>query len=43
MMSRLSAILRYIAEAFMAIFRPADEYPEIGVQPFEGDPSSERA
>ena len=38
MVTRLSEMLRYLSEAFMAIFRPADEYPEVGVQPFDGDP-----
>jgi hypothetical protein len=29
----------YITEAFARIFGPnKDEYPEIGVQPFEGEP-----
>jgi len=40
MMTRLSEMLRYLSEAFMSIFRPADVYPEVGVQPFEGEPYS---
>jgi hypothetical protein len=31
--------IQYITEAFARIFGPNDdEYPMIGVQPFEGDP-----
>jgi hypothetical protein len=38
---RIRETLRYVSEAVMSIFRPADEYPKIGVQPFDGDPYSE--
>ncbi len=41
MFTRLVAMLRYVSEAFMAIFTPADDYPTVGVQPFEGEPFSE--
>lgn len=34
----LQEIIQYFAEGVVRIFRPSDdEYPEIGVQPFEGD------
>lgn len=33
---------RYISKGVMRIFSPAeDNYPETGVQPFQGDPSEE--
>ncbi|ACK73477.1 hypothetical protein PCC7424_5126 [Gloeothece citriformis PCC 7424] len=32
-------LVQYLAEGFARIFGPNDdEYPEIGTQPFEGDP-----
>lgn len=35
----LQSLVQYFTEAFARIFGPsADEYPEVGVQPFEGDP-----
>jgi hypothetical protein len=35
----LKDMIQYLAEAFARIFGPNDdEYPDIGVQPFEGDP-----
>lgn len=34
----LKAITQYLTEAFARIFAPNDdEYPNIGVQPFEGE------
>ncbi len=36
------SITRYISEAIARIFGPNDDaYPEIGVQPFSGEPSQE--
>jgi hypothetical protein len=36
----LQNFIQYITEAFARIFGPNDdEYPNIGVQPFEGEPS----
>lgn len=33
------SIVQYFTEAFARIFGPStDEYPEVGVQPFGGDP-----
>ena len=35
----LARMTQYISEAFMRIFGPNDDaYPNIGVQPFTGDP-----
>jgi hypothetical protein len=35
----LRDLVQYITEAFARIFGPNDdEYPYVGVQPFEGDP-----
>lgn len=35
----LHDFVQYLAEAFARIFGPTDdEYPEIGIQPFEGEP-----
>jgi hypothetical protein len=35
----LQNIVQYVAEAFARIFGPNDdEYPNIGLQPFEGEP-----
>ncbi|MBJ7899852.1 MAG: isochorismate synthase [Cyanobacteria bacterium RI_101] len=32
-------LVQYFTEAFARIFGPStDEYPEVGVQPFDGDP-----
>lgn len=32
-------LVHYLAEGFARIFGPNDDqYPEIGIQPFEGDP-----
>ena len=34
-------MIQYLAEGFARIFSPTDdEYPNIGIQPFEGDFSS---
>ncbi len=36
---RFDAITRYISEAVVRIFGPNDDaYPNIGVQPFSGEP-----
>lgn len=36
---QLQNFIEYITEAFARIFGPDDdEYPNVGVQPFEGDP-----
>lgn len=38
----LSNALRYLSEGATGLFSPNhDEYPNIGVQPFNGDPYSE--
>lgn len=35
----LGNLTKYITEGFARIFSASqDEYPEVGVQPFEGDP-----
>ncbi|NET31587.1 MAG: isochorismate synthase [Cyanothece sp. SIO1E1] len=35
-------VVRYIAKPAIRIFSPTDdEYPDTGVQPFEGDPAKE--
>jgi hypothetical protein len=35
----LQNFVQYITEAFARIFGPNDdEYPNVGIQPFEGDP-----
>lgn len=32
-------MVQYLTEAFVRVFSPStDEYPEVGVQPFDGDP-----
>jgi len=41
MMKRVSKLVHYLSEGVGRIFSPRDdEYPEVGVQPFEGDPYS---
>ncbi|WP_414544311.1 hypothetical protein [Nostoc sp. CCY0012] len=36
-------LITYISEAVNKIFSPRDDdYPETGVQPFEGDPSDKK-
>ncbi|MEO0534891.1 MAG: hypothetical protein AAF215_13625 [Cyanobacteria bacterium P01_A01_bin.123] len=38
----LDGVARYLSEGFGRIFSPIDdEYPNIGVQPFDGEPLSE--
>ncbi|BFM39672.1 hypothetical protein [Synechocystis sp. LKSZ1] len=40
----LQNLVQYFTEAFARIFGPStDEYPEVGVQPFEGDPYANAA
>ncbi|MEI2582881.1 hypothetical protein [Scytonema sp. PRP1] len=40
----LATVTQYISEAFIRIFGPNDDaYPNIGVQPFTGEPYNERA
>lgn len=40
----LATVMQYISEAAMRIFGPNDDaYPNIGVQPFTGEPYNERA
>ncbi|MFM1841553.1 MAG: hypothetical protein RLZZ490_284 [Cyanobacteriota bacterium] len=35
----LQNAVQYFTEAFVRVFGPStDEYPEVGIQPFEGDP-----
>ncbi len=35
----LQSIVQYFTEAFVRVFGPSDdEYPTVGVQPFEGEP-----
>lgn len=35
----LQNLVQYITEGFAKIFGPThDEYPDVGVQPFEGEP-----
>jgi hypothetical protein len=37
----LEDMMQYFTEAFTRIFGPStDEYPEVGVQPFEGEPDT---
>ncbi|NJO74902.1 MAG: hypothetical protein HC833_14740 [Leptolyngbyaceae cyanobacterium RM1_406_9] len=37
-------VIRYIASAATRIFSPTDDnYPETGVQPFEGDPADKKS
>ena len=37
----LQGMMQYFTEAFTRIFGPStDEYPEVGVQPFEGEPNT---
>lgn len=39
LINRVQGLVQYLAEGFAIIFGPNDDqYPEIGVQPFEGDP-----
>ncbi len=39
----LEETVEYVAQAVMEIFSPNhDNYPSIGVQPFEGEPDKER-
>jgi hypothetical protein len=39
----LARVMQYISEAAMRIFGPNDDaYPNIGVQPFTGEPYNER-
>ncbi len=34
----LREMVNYLAEGFLGLFSPThDEYPEIGIQPFEGE------
>lgn len=44
-MSILNAVnraFRFVSEGLTELFRPTqDQYPDIGVQPFEGEPYSE--
>lgn len=36
----LNNIVQYVTEAFARVFGPNDDqYPDIGVQPFEGEPN----
>ena len=38
---RMKDMMQFVSEAFLAIFnKPKGEYPNIGVQPFEGEPYS---
>lgn len=35
----LHSVVEYFTEAFVRVFGPSDdEYPSVGVQPFEGEP-----
>ncbi len=37
----LRDMMQYLTEAFARVFGPStDEYPEVGVQPFNGEPNS---
>lgn len=39
--STLIDAVQYLSEGVVRLFSPStDKYPEIGVQPFEGDPNS---
>lgn len=39
--SKIAAAIQYLTEGVARIFSPStDEYPETGVQPFEGEPNS---
>jgi hypothetical protein len=39
----MDSVVRYIIEAMTRIFGPSDdEYPEVGVQPFTGEPYEEQ-
>lgn len=39
----LIQVFRYTFETGLRIFGPSkDDYPEIGVQPFEGDPTDDK-
>ncbi|MDA0268683.1 MAG: hypothetical protein O3A14_17410 [Cyanobacteria bacterium] len=41
-LKRLEAAVRYFSEAVMRIFSPNEkEIPQVGVQPFGGEPPSE--
>ena len=36
-------VFRYVYDAFVRIFSPRDDdYPETGVQPFEGEPANKQ-
>ena len=38
----LQNIVQYLANGFSQLFKPSDDdYPETGVQPFEGEPYDE--
>ena len=42
-MKSLDTILRYVSQAIARIFSPNEEpVPEIGTQPYDGDPYSEK-
>ena len=39
---KLQDWMQYVTEAFILIFAPNDDqYPYVGIQPFEGDPYQE--
>lgn len=41
--TRLQEMLQYVWDGVNRIFGPRDDdYPETGVQPFDGDPAKER-
>lgn len=41
LLSTLRDAVQYLSEGVIRLFSPnTDKYPEIGVQPFEGDPNS---
>ena len=41
---KLQDWMQYVTEAFVLIFAPNDDqYPYVGIQPFEGDPLSRRS
>lgn len=41
MFKALQNLVQYITEGFARIFSPSeDEYPEVGVQPFDSEPYS---
>ena len=38
----IDSLVQYFSDAIARIFGPSDDaYPDVGVQPFEGDPYSE--